>query len=391
MEPKQEGMVEICRLNQDKKLLSLIAHGLQSYSESQTISQLGDRRQYVGMSDIALMSECTRLAVLRKRSPLNSRTVTLQNYEEILKKQLTLQRGHWLEEGISNALYANAFHLIPQLEIEVQLPDNITLKIHLDFVLVGENVIRILELKSNEKLPSQAQKSHELQVRGQVSFLYKYWNEAVFNLKDAQGVILYQKKTFPEICKEYLGIIVKNKEKIDLQGWLLCVSMTKAKAFGPYIAKRTLVYEQFAKALWKSIENNDEIQYAKGFCKLCSFCEYSDSCPKFVGDSLPEWEQIFDEIEKLKDLKDSATEQISVLEQNIKLSLFSTELKGKWLTAGKYRFKVGEQQGRRTLNRNLLTAELTSFMDENSIEQLLANAETESAPSARLYTNIITS
>ncbi len=85
-------------MNQDKKLLSLIAHGLQSYSESQTISQLGDRSQYIGMSDIALMSECTRLAVLRKRNPLNSRTVTLQNYEEILKKQLTLQRGHWLEE-----------------------------------------------------------------------------------------------------------------------------------------------------------------------------------------------------------------------------------------------------------------------------------------------------
>ncbi len=376
-------------MNQNQKLLATIASGLQKHACSQTKSQLGDRQNYIGMSDIALASECLRLAVLRKRNPKEIPKVTAENYSQILKKQLTLQRGHWLEEGIANALYAEGFRIIPQLEIAVELPEKVPIKIHIDFVLVGENVIRILELKSNEHLPNQAQKGHELQVQGQASFLYKHWNEAVFSLKDAHGVSLYENKTFAEICKLYLGVNVAEREKIDLQGWLLCVSMSKAKAFGPYIPKRTEFFEQYAKEIWKYVHNNEEIPHASGFCLSCSFCEYSKSCSKFVGDTLPEWEDKLDELEKLKAQKDSLCEEISALEQEIKLSLFDTEMKGKWLTAGKHRFKVSEQQGRKTLNRNLLVNELGPFMDENSVEQLLANAEIESAPSARLYINNI--
>ncbi len=376
--------------SQDKKLLAIIASGLQKHAELQTKSQLGDRRSYIGMSDIALMSACQRLATLRKREPKALQEVNLQNYEQILKKQLTLQRGHWLEEGIANALYAQGFQIIPQLEIAVELPDKVPIKIHLDFVLVGENVIRILELKSNEHLPCQAQKTHETQVQGQASFLYKYWNDAVFGIVDAHGTQVYSQKTFPEICNLYLGINLNKRENINLQAWILCVSMSKARTFGPYLPIPTDSFELLAKDLWKQVHSHDEVPHSKAFCMLCSFCEYSSSCSKFVGDTLPEWKIKLDELEKLKILKEQTCEDISALEQEIKLSLFDTEMKNKWITSGKHRFKVSEQQGRKTLNKNLLVNELIAFMDENSIEQLLANAEVESAPSARLYvTNVI--
>ncbi len=149
-------------MNPENKLLALIASGLQKHSQVSTASQLGDRTQYIGMSDIANMQECPRLTVLRKLNPIEQE-VNTENFSNILKRQLTLQRGHWLEEGIANALYANNFKVIPQLEIAVQV-QNVPVKVHLDFVIVGENSIRILELKSTENIPQKARTTHEIQV-----------------------------------------------------------------------------------------------------------------------------------------------------------------------------------------------------------------------------------
>ncbi len=395
-------MVEIFRIKgvvmetaQSEKLLALIASGLQKHAELQTKSQLGDRRNYIGMSDIALMGECVRLTVLRKKRGVQKKEVNLENYKEVLTRELTLQRGHWLEEGIANALYANNFKVIPQLEIDV-VHEKIPIKIHLDFVLVAENTIRILELKSNAQLPKIANKNYEVQLCGQASFLKEYWNQSVFNLKDIHGTTLYQKCTFPEICKQYLGITVqKEARKQDIQGWILAVSMNDAKAFGAYVpSKESLQYcYKTAKELWEHLQNENELPHAKGFCLSCSYCEFIGTCKKFELKSeeniLPEWEQRLKELEKLKSIKEEICKEISLLEESIKQSLYNSNFKNMWIQSGKYRFKVAAQQGRKTLDKALLTAELLSFMPSDDVSQLLANCEKESAPSARLTINTI--
>ena len=394
------------RKNPADMLLALLAKGLHEHAKASTASQLGNRSQYIGMSDISMMQECQRLAVLRKVQPTNDKDVTLDNYEQILKRQLTLQRGHWLEDGIANALYANGFQLIPQLEISIT-HEQIPIKAHLDFVLIGISAIRILELKSNAKPPKTPNKSYEMQVHGQTSLLHKYWSEPVFNLKDEHGVLLYEGKTFPEICKAYLGMNIANApDEMNIQGWLLCVSMSEAKAFGPYIPSSAIanICMQSAKTQWQHMQNfNDApgpngtskaIPHAKGFCMLCTFCEYVNSCPKFAVLSdearIPEWEQTLNELARLKEIKEKALEEIATLEDQIKQTIFPSNLKGQWIEAGQHRLRVTEQAGRKTLDKNLLIAELAPVMGEKNALQLLTDCETEGAPFARIYTNIIT-
>lgn len=380
-------------------LLALIAYGLQQHANLSTVSQLGNRMEYVGMSDIGTMQECPRLAVFRKVHPSHAQEVTLENYESILKKQLTLQRGHWLEDGIANALYANGYQIIPQLELSILVgrDKSIPLKVHFDFVVIGNTAVRILELKSNAKLPSEPSKSYVAQIHGQVSLLYKYWNEAVFNLRDAHGVLLFENKTFPEICKDYLGInLTETKENIDLQGWLLSVSMTEAKAFGPYLTDNSLVRSSIitTQFLWKYVNEYKDnpqktIPHAKGFCLLCSFCEYIGTCPKFEGVIQPEWEQSLEDLERLKSLRDKTNEDIKDIEENIKQTLFPTEHKGAWIEAGKHRLRVTEQAGRKTFDKKKLFAELEPLLGADETNQLLADCELEGAPFARLYTQTI--
>jgi len=389
-------------INPADKLLALIAKGLQEHASQSTASQLGDRTQYIGMSDIAMMQECPRLAVLRKVEPMNDDSVSMDNYERVLKRQLTLQRGHWLEDGIANALYANGFKVIPQLELSI-MAGKVPIKVHFDFVLIGENsirpIIRVVELKSTANIPKIPSKAYETQIQGQVSLLHAYWNQPVFNLRDAHGILLYENKTFPEICHAYLGAVVaESVDTVDIQGWLLCISMNDAKAFGSYTPNAYMVNlcKKTAQFQWEYMQQYQlkrdmcSIPYAKGFCLVCSFCEYINSCPKFVGTAIPEWEKTLDELENLKALRDKTIEEISILENDIKQSIFPTDLKGKWIEAGRHRFRVTEQQGRKTLDRERLLEELMPIMGEDNVKQLLLTCETEGAPFSRIYTNIIT-
>lgn len=58
-----------------------------------------------------------------------------QNTAEALKRQITLQRGHWFETGVHQALTGCGLSPLSQLEIEMR-HKNIPIKAHLDFTLV---------------------------------------------------------------------------------------------------------------------------------------------------------------------------------------------------------------------------------------------------------------
>ena len=130
-----------------QKLLEIITQGLSLCTTRNTQTQLGNRDEYVGMSDIGSYMICPRMTVLNK--------LYSQNNVHDLKHLLTLQRGHWFEDGIADALNTLKLSMVRQLEISVPYTKT-PIRAHLDFVLATTTpkpTVRILEIKSCQKLP----------------------------------------------------------------------------------------------------------------------------------------------------------------------------------------------------------------------------------------------
>ena len=141
-------------------------------------------------------------------------------------------RGHWFESGIHQALLGYGLSPLAQLEIEI-LHEDVPIKAHLDFTLetgTPQPFVRILEVKSTSKLPTTLPESHAMQIGAQTALLKVCWNQPVFNLVQENGEVIYH-KTFPEICNEWLGVRLPDVSACDIQGWILCLSMSDAKVF----------------------------------------------------------------------------------------------------------------------------------------------------------------
>lgn len=113
-------------------LLEILCCGLERDAEQRTANWLGDCSRYVGMSDIAKMLDCPRAALAAKLC-----TTEHRNTAEALKHQLLLQRGHWFEKGVRQALMGYGLFPLSQLEIEIRYGD-VPIKAHLDFTLVAD-------------------------------------------------------------------------------------------------------------------------------------------------------------------------------------------------------------------------------------------------------------
>ena len=95
-------------------LLEILCCGLERDAEQRKANRLGDRSRYVGLSDIARMLDCPRAALAAKLC-----LPEYKNAGEALKHQLLLQRGHWFETGVHQALMGYALSPLSQLEIEI--------------------------------------------------------------------------------------------------------------------------------------------------------------------------------------------------------------------------------------------------------------------------------
>ena len=164
--------------NREQKLLELIRQGLALSTARASAQTLGDRSQYIGMSDIGAYLNCQRAAVLKK--------LDASNYEADLSSLITRTRGHWFEDGIASALRELNIPHVQQLEISIWYDDT-PVKAHLDFVLVSTHpkpTVRILEIKSCQKIPDVLYPSYEMQVYGQIGLLHRHWDGPDFNYTD---------------------------------------------------------------------------------------------------------------------------------------------------------------------------------------------------------------
>lgn len=375
-------------------LLALIASGLHTHAEQTTVQTLGDRSQYIGLSDIGRALECPRAALCNKVFP--------QPHPD-LPKLLTLQRGHWLEHGIGQALTAQGLRMLPQLELSLT-HNAVPIKAHMDFVLVWDKprpAVRILELKSTAHLPETLYTSYECQLYGQVGLLALLWNEQAFSLRDEHGTLLHRKLTMPELCKAHFGLHLPNDPaEVDMEAWVLCLSMSDAKPFGPYLSNDSVrdLCLNTAEALWQNklaVESGqldvNSMAYASGFHALCGYCDWNADCPKFHDTEYqPEWQTDLQKLVDLKELRTALDAEIDKIEVGLKEAYALTGMAGDWINTGSHRFKVSPHPGRRTLDREALRLELLDALgDAHAAEKLLSWCEVEGKPYNRLTINPI--
>ena len=372
-------------------LRALIRQGLQAVSTQNTAAHLGDRSKYVGMSDIGQHWECPRAALARKVLPTTNS----------LERLLTLQRGHWFESGVGQALASLGLHVLPQLEINWQ-HQGVPIKAHLDFVLVWGapvNAIRILEVKSTDKLPASPHDSHLLQLHGQIGLLAQAWDKSVFSIRAEDGTLLHDKMTFPQLCLAHLGLpLPKQAEELNMEAWLLCLSMKEVKAFGPYGFNQATLDTALDHAvqLWGDLTAHRagqlpllQVPCAQGFYAICSYCEYNGDCPKFPqGVVMPQWEPALDKLADLKNQRAALDAEIKEMEAVLKLVHRQAGTRD-WVDTGKYRFRMSVAAGRSTLNRDALHEELTDIfrfegLGDIDVDALLARCERTGAPFERL-------
>lgn len=377
-----------------KALLELFRQGLANYGQRQTQAMLGDRTAYIGMSDIARYAECPRAAVAGKLLPPGTS----------LGRLLTSARGHWFEDGVGQCLAALGLHVLPQLEIR-HTYRGVPIRAHLDFTLVWElprPAVRILEVKSIEQLPADPYAAHELQISGQTGLLCRLWNKPTFSLRDKNGRILHDNLTFPQLCRERLGLTLPVSAcGVSLEGWLLCLSMKDVRAFGPYVyeaetLKRVLSTVREFWAMRQAIRHGkctlDDAQHAQGFHPLCVCCQFNTDCPKFPqGDYQPQWQPALTRLEALKQNRSALDAEIREMEAALKLahSLSGTR---DWINAGQHRFRLTITAGRRSLNKAALFNELTEIfrfekIEDIDVDALLTRCEREGGTSSRLTIN----
>ena len=374
-----------------ERLLEILRYGLERNAEQQTAIQLGDRSLYVGMSDIAKMLDCPRAALAAKLC-----TTEHRNTAEALKHQLLLQRGHWFEKGVRQALMGYGFFPLSQLEIEIRYGE-VPIKAHLDFTLVADQpqpTVRILEVKSTVRLPTTLSESYAMQIGGQTALLKAYWNLPAFNLVQDTGEVLHH-RTFPEMCNECLGVSLPDASACDIQGWVLCLSMCDAKAFGPFFPEDTDITRclDMASEFWETmialrdnLLNLNTIQTVQGLSPLCPSCLWRKDCPHFKGSSHPEWEDTLAQFIDLKTQKKSIEAEIGELESRLKVAYqLSHTVKGEWINTGNHMFRVIPQNGRVTLDRKRLNEELETLLGEQKAQMLMARCEKQGAPFERLY------
>ena len=241
-----------------------------------------------------------------------------------------------------------------------------------------------------------------MQVYGQVGLLACHWDGPDFSLTDENGEFQLGGLTFPEATHQLWGIDLPDDVTfVDIEAWVLCLSMTDAKVFGPYMADDYMLDMalDLGADLWgktsqiqTGVLDITAIHPISGFKPICEHCEWNRDCPKFGNANHPELEPELEELARWKKELNELQLQVKIRENAMKKWYELSALDNEWITAGNHRFKAMEVSGRRKLDKDGLIAELTSIFQLEGIEGIDVHALIESheevgVPSTRLYFN----
>jgi hypothetical protein len=256
--------------------------------------------------------------------------------------------------------------------------------------------VRVLELKSTEHLPKTLYSGYEAQLYGQIGLLKSLWDRPAFSLRDEHGTLVLERKTFPQVCHHLFGIAMpKSATAVDIEGWVLCLSMSEARPFGPYRPDAGMLGMccRTAENLWKTVHavkagqvSLDDVAICQGFHPLCDWCDHADGCPKFTTDPVndPAIDEALAEYAVLKANKASLEAEIDAREARIRQFYQRTGNCTAWLSTPRFRFKNSCIPGRKTLDSARVRSELTNRIGEIEADALIARATTEGDPYERL-------
>ena len=304
-----------------------INEGIRQYDVERTASNLGDRTQYVGASDI---TGCMRKAVLTKREPVTHSLATLVRF----------LRGHMAEKIVKHSL--DAMGIEYDYQPEFIYSDRYHIRAHPDFVLPGDaKDILVLECKS---------------VNGMVAKPYEDWARQ----------LQYQ-----------MGLIASHTDK-NVKGAVVAIDIGtgQVKVFNGYSYDREVFARltQKADTIWNHLNLDTESNKIRTeFGPLCAWCQYRHDCTEFIpAKGLPEV-PLQNEVQEYllnRTAKKEATKTMKRLAATFKHTISSLNLDDNTSKA----FKVGEFTIRET-NRRIsgldvekIKAELPEVWEEYKTE-----------------------
>ena len=220
------------------ELCSLLKQGLQVSSHARTTLSLGDRSKYVGLSDIGKAADCLRTAVAGKVYLPQTLTTAIPYSHDTFLRTLRMQRGHWFENGITEAFHATGIPVLHQMGIHARHHQTPIIA-HLDLVLVtGGNAprVQVVEVKSCEHIPDTAYAAHEVQLSGQIGLLNALWSQPCFMVQPGQL------RTFPDLVRHVCNIALPEQaENVAIEGTILMLSMNDVKVFGSYTPNKIML------------------------------------------------------------------------------------------------------------------------------------------------------
>ena len=232
---------------------------LRKLAEQHTIETLGDRRDYLGASDVGY---CPRKVILEKIHPGEHDLATL----------LRFQRGHMAEDIIARAFTAAGYSNFEQ-QVDVSLPGDVPLKAHIDFVFTSRihKIKSILEIKSTSIIPDGPYSSWESQLYIQMGALAEQYPEysikgAVLTLDLAHGEVAFFNGYTPQ------GMIFKG-----------------------LMERAGTIWSDYQAMLCE-----EEVEPKTEVSPLCGFCDHITTCPRFETENVP---QLATAVEALQELQ----------------------------------------------------------------------------------------
>lgn len=298
--------------------MRIVLHkSLQLLSQQHTKETLGDRRSYLGASDVGT---CPRKVILER----------IHQPEHDLATLLRFQRGHMAENIIANAYRAGGFvNFERQVEIDIST-ELLPALVHIDFVFTQKKrkTKSILEVKSG-KVPDEPYSSWETQLYMQMGALSKKHPDyrikgAVLSLDLSEGEVGFFNGYTPEDGL-YNGLIKR------------------------------------AESIWKDYQQallGQKIDFKTEPGPLCGFCSHIRGCPRFAADDF-EIPEMLDYIEEFQGYRDKEKVYTTRVANHKKSILGMVNGRGNF-QAGGYLFRKATRT-----RKNINKVRLSKFLSEN--------------------------
>jgi len=279
-------------------IIDIIKEVLPKMAEEQTKKELGDRKNYIGSSDVG---SCPRKSILSKKFPVPFDIETL----------IRFQRGHIAEEFLGNIFTKTNYKWTSQYAISHL--DKEYIKAHIDFLFytTNKNKFGVCEMKTVSSIPNAPYETWIMQVQLQMGLLKLKYPDA-----DIKGSIL--------------ALDLNSGKLAEFNG------MTPdSDVFKSLVNK--------ADAMWELLQQGETENLPTEVSELCVFCPFKGTCPRFTGAEVPEnvkelveqYKVLSTNIKELEKLKSEVQSQIIDLVGNVELAFDGNKLVVKQATSNR--------------------------------------------------------